>query len=79
MSGLRFFQPTPTLTVNVREKMDQIRKMFYEGDTERQETLTVATSPVKPVNVALSSTPSIHVHVPKEASNENAFHPGFLY
>ncbi|KAL5106360.1 hypothetical protein TcWFU_008095 [Taenia crassiceps] len=61
--------PTPTLTVNVREKMEEIRQMFYEGDSARQhqETLAMGTSTVESGDVFSARGPSVPVYICKDA------------
>ncbi|KAH9281815.1 hypothetical protein ECG_05468 [Echinococcus granulosus] len=64
--------PTPTLTVNVRQKMDQIRQMFYEDDSERQhqETLTIKTSTVGGTSIASTPKPSTPLYIHKDVPLE---------
>ncbi|VDK36921.1 unnamed protein product [Taenia asiatica] len=60
--------PTPTLTVNLREKMEEIRQMFYEGNSTRQhqETLDMGMSTVELKSISTRG-PSVPIYIHKDA------------
>lgn len=69
-------QPTPTLTVNVREKMEEIRHMFYEGDSalQHQETLAMGASTVALKSTNSARRPSVPVYIHKDAPTVLSHH-----
>ncbi|VDD81129.1 unnamed protein product [Mesocestoides corti] len=62
--------PTPTLTLNVRQKMDQIRQMFFEGESEQQLSVSMGSMSTEVKDSPPLPRPQAPLHIHKDAPEE---------